>query len=192
VREYYDRRAEEYDETSYGEADEAESREVAELAEAIAGLVPTSTLDVGCGTGFLTRYLPGEVVGLDQSHRMLLRARARLGTSVPLLRADGTRLPFPDRAFGRLFASHVYDHLEEPDRLAFQEESRRVGEELVLVVQREVPGVPADGFEERPLRDGSTHLVYKRYFTPERLLAELGGGALELEGRTFLCVRSPG
>jgi ubiquinone/menaquinone biosynthesis C-methylase UbiE len=178
LREYYDRRAEEYDETSYGLADDAESREVAELAATIAGLVPASTLDVGCGTGFLTRYLPGEVVGLDQSHRMLLRARARLGASVPLLRADGTRLPFSDRAFGRLFASHVYDHLEEPDRLAFLEESRRVGEELVLVVQRDVPGLPADGFEERPLRDGSTYPVYKRYFTPGRLLDELGGGAL--------------
>jgi ubiquinone/menaquinone biosynthesis C-methylase UbiE len=192
VREYYDRRAEEYDETSYGLADDAESREVAELAATVAALAPARTLDVGCGTGFLTRHLPGEVVGLDQSHRMLLRARARLGPPVPLLRADGTRLPFPNRAFGRLFASHVYDHLEEPDRLAFLEESRRVGEELVLVVQREVAGLSADGFEERPLRDGSTYRVYKRYFTPGRLLAELGGGALELEGRTFLCVRSPG
>jgi ubiquinone/menaquinone biosynthesis C-methylase UbiE len=192
VREYYDRRADEYDETSYGLADDAESREVAELAATIARLAPARTLDVGCGTGYLTRHLPGEVVGLDQSHRMLFRARARLGPSVRLLRADGTRLPFPDRAFGRVFASHVYDHLEAPDRLRFLEEARRVGEELVLVVQRQVPGVPADGFEDRPLRDGSTHRVYKRYFTPGRLLAELGGGALELDGRTFLCVRSPG
>jgi ubiquinone/menaquinone biosynthesis C-methylase UbiE len=35
-------------------------------------------LDVACGTGFLTRHLRGEVVGLDQSESMLNIARNRM------------------------------------------------------------------------------------------------------------------
>ena len=36
------------------------------------------TLDVACGTGFITQHLSGEVVGLDQSEAMLAIARERV------------------------------------------------------------------------------------------------------------------
>ena len=41
----------------------------------VGGLAPARTLDVACGTGFLTRHLRGLVAGLDPSHAMVEIAR---------------------------------------------------------------------------------------------------------------------
>ena len=70
VKEYYDRRAAEYDDWYRGIYYEAEERErflaeVVRLEQVLTELRPARTLDVACGTGFLTRHLPGEVTGLD-------------------------------------------------------------------------------------------------------------------------------
>jgi len=76
LREYYHRRAPEYDHWYLGVHD-AETKQAAFLAELaeLEHLPPARTLDVAFGTGFLTRHLPGEVVGLDQSDAMLDVAR---------------------------------------------------------------------------------------------------------------------
>src|SRR4029078_10244962 len=77
VKAYYDRRAPEYDEGYRGTGQYAERDrpgwhdEVDALAGALAALPSARTLDVACGTGFLTRHLPGEVVGLDQSESVV-------------------------------------------------------------------------------------------------------------------------
>src|SRR4051812_40700989 len=84
VKEYYDTRAPEYDDWWLGRGlySGRERRgwedELGELAALIASLPPTRTLDVACGTGFLTQHLRGDVVGLDQSARMLEIAAHRL------------------------------------------------------------------------------------------------------------------
>jgi SAM-dependent methyltransferase len=80
MREYYDRRAPEYDDWYLGQGLFADrdrpgwEDELGQLAAVIAALPVARTLDVACGTGFLTRHLRGEVVGLDQSARMLAEA----------------------------------------------------------------------------------------------------------------------
>ncbi len=38
------------------------------------------------------------------------------------------------------------------------------------------------------LNDGSRHVVYKRYFTPEQMIAELGTGRILQAGRWFVAV----
>jgi hypothetical protein len=44
--------------------------------------------------------------------------------------------------------------------------------------------------QERILNDGSRWEVYKRFFTPDELLTELGGGETLFSGRWFVAVRS--
>jgi ubiquinone/menaquinone biosynthesis C-methylase UbiE len=195
VRTYYDRRATEYDDWWLGTGLHAErvrpgwDEEVDILAELIASLPEGRTLDVACGTGFLTRHLRGEVVGLDQSERMLDLAREHVPAAT-FVRGDALALPFGNRAFDRVFTSYFYCHLEEDERLLFLAEARRVAPELVVVAS--VPGVgdPVERYEERVLSDGSRWTVFKRVFTGEQLSAELGGGDVLHEGRWFVVVRA--
>jgi SAM-dependent methyltransferase len=188
MKEYYHRRAGEYDETSYGAADGEEVAELAQLRGVIGALPPGRTLDVACGTAFLTKYLQGEIVGLDQSEEMLRLASKRLPRA-RFVRGDAIPLPFPDDSFDRVFTSNFYGHLERPERRSFLAEARRVAPELVVVDCAWAPGRVPEGLEERILRDGSRWAIHKCYFTPDVLLGELGGGDLLFHGPTFVAVR---
>jgi ubiquinone/menaquinone biosynthesis C-methylase UbiE len=196
VKAYYDARAPEYDEWfrgvgRYAGRDRPEwNGDLALLIATIEALPPARTLDVACGTGFLSRHLPGDLTCLDQSARMLDIAAERV-PHADLVQADAIRLPFPDGAFERLFTGHFYGHLEEPERVAFLEEARRVAHELVVVDSSQAHSQVAVEWQPRVLNDGSEWEVYKRYFTGEGLAAELGGGEVLHEGRWFVVVRSP-
>ena len=64
-------------------------------AGVVAALPPARTLDVACGTGFLTRYLRGEVTGLDASESMVSIARSRM-PEARFVVGDALALPFAD------------------------------------------------------------------------------------------------
>lgn len=193
MKAYYDARADEYDDVwlrrGFFAAREPEKwiQERDELIERIAKLAPARTLDVACGTGFLTRHLPGGVVGLDQSERMLARAREQ-APSATFVQGDALSLPFDDGAFDRVFTSFFYGHLEEPERQTFLREARRVARELVVVDAALQPDRGREEWQERTLADGSRWRVYKRYFDGAELAAELGGGRVVHEGRRFVLV----
>jgi ubiquinone/menaquinone biosynthesis C-methylase UbiE len=195
VKAYYDRRAPEYDDWWLGTGLHADrdrpgwDEEVDALIRALAGLPPARTLDVACGTGFLTRHLPGELVGLDQSESMLEIARARVPAAA-FVRGDGIELPFPDDAFDRVFTGHFYGHLEEAERRRFLAEARRVANEVVVVDSALRDGHEAVEIQDRVLQDGSRWEVYKRYFTAAGLADELGGGRIVHAGRWFVAVRA--
>jgi ubiquinone/menaquinone biosynthesis C-methylase UbiE len=195
VKTYYDRRASEYDDWWLGRGRFAErdrpgwDEEVEVLAELIAALPPARTLDVACGTGFLTRHLRGDVVGLDQSERMLAVARER-APQASFTRGDALELPFEDGEFDRVFTSYFYCHLEQDERRRFLAEARRVAPELVVVASVPGAGDPVERYEERILNDGSRWTVFKRVFTGEQLAAELGDGEVLHEGRWFVVVRA--
>lgn len=196
MKAYYEARAREYDEWWLGEGRFRERdrpgwfEEVARLLGTVASLPPTRTLDVACGSGFLTRHLHGEVVGLDQSQAMLEVAAAQ-APGARFVQGDALSLPFDDGSFDRLFTGHFYGHLEPADRDAFLAEARRVAGELVVVDSALHEGVAAEERQERILNDGSRWEVYKRYFEPDALLAELGGGEVLCSGTWFVAVRSP-
>ena len=195
MKTYYDRRAREYDDWYLGTGRFADRdrpgwhEEVEALRKALEALPPARTLDVACGTGFLTRHLPGEIVGLDQSESMLEEARHQApdGTYV---HGDALALPFPDASFERLFTAHFYGHLEQGMREGFLREARRVAAEVVIVDSALRPDVEPEERQQRILNDGSRWEVYKRYFTPESLAFELGGGRTVFAGRWFVAVRS--
>jgi SAM-dependent methyltransferase len=189
MRAYYERRAAEYDDWWLG-AGRFEQRErpgwyadVSTLIDVLLALEPARTLDLACGTGFLTRHLPGEVTGVDQSAGMIEVATARC--------KDGTfevgDALAPRPGFERIFSSHFYGHLDASQREAFLTLPR---DELVIVDSALRPdGVPED-WQERVLDDGSRHSVYKRWFTAAGLAAELGGAEVLHDGPWFVAVRS--
>ena len=196
MKAYYDRRAREYDDWWLGRGLYETRRrpgweeELEELVETLRRLPPLRTLDAACGTGFLTRHLPGAVVGLDASEAMLAIAREQ-APQASFVQGDALELPFPDGGFDRVFASYFYCHLEEPERLRFLAEARRVAPELVVVASRPGEGDPKERWEERRLRDGSRWRVYKRVFEGAELARELGGGRVLHEGRWFVVAASP-
>lgn len=164
-------------------------QEVDALRVAIEGLEPARTLDVGCGTGFLTRSLRGQIVGLDASAAMLDIARRQAPEAIFVL-GDALSLPFPGLSFERLFASHVYGHFHRGERRRFLREARRVAAELVIIDTTPMQGFPDGSVQLRGLSDGSRWKVFKQPFTGAQLLAELGHGEVLHEGDYFVMVRS--
>jgi len=194
VKAYYEARAPEYDDWWLATGPfEARDRpgwegERDALIELLAALEPARTLDVACGTGFLTQHLPGRVTGLDQSPSMLAIASERTPTA-GFVQSDGLRLPFDDGTFERVFTSHFYGHLEENARGRFLAEARRVGPELVVVDSAVRADHEREEWQERSVADGSRWQVYKRYFEAEMLASELGGGETLFAGDWFVAVR---
>jgi ubiquinone/menaquinone biosynthesis C-methylase UbiE len=192
---YYDTRAPEYDDWYLGRGLFADRErpgwesELAEITTTVAALPPGRTLDVACGTGFLTRNLQGAVVGLDQSRRMLDEA-ARQSPHATFVQGDGLALPFPNDSFSRVFTGHFYGHLRETQRATFLAEARRVGGELVVVDSSRAQSAVDDAVQERVLNDGTRWEVYKRWFTGAGLATELGGGDVLHDGRWFVVVRA--
>ena len=191
MREYYERRAPEYDDWWNGTGVFAARErpgwhdEVAALIDALGTLSPARTLDVACGTAFLGRHLPGVAVGLDASPAMLAIARRRLPDAVE---GDALDPPFPDGSFERVAAGHFYGHLEPPERARFLAAARRLAPELLVIDSARRPDVPDERMDPRVLNDGSRHAVFKRWFEPAQLAGELGGGAIVHAGRWFVAV----
>ena len=194
MKEYYDKRAPEYDDWYLGRGlfeprDRAGwDAELEQLFAVIRSLKPGRTLDVACGTGFLTRHLRGDVVGRDQSTRMLDEARTQ-APSVTCVQGDALALPFIVHSFDRVFTGHFYGHLEPAERERFLTEARRVSNELVVVDASRKHSEVDEHMSPRVLNDGSAWEVFKRYFTGAGLAAELGGGDVLHEGEYFVVVR---
>ncbi len=105
VSEYFGRLAH-----TYGDGEYYAARRAA-VIEAIRGEIMGARrgLDLGCGNGhYLEEFrtiAPGAFCGADFSEEMLREAAAR--SRAPLVRADASILPFRNRAFDLIFASHV-------------------------------------------------------------------------------------
>lgn len=187
---YYDRRAAEYDDWYAGSGLFAERDrpgwppEVARIEALVAALPSRRTLDVACGTAFLTRHLRGYVVGLDQSPAMVATAQRRLPDGLAIV-GDALDLPFADGSFERVLTGHFYGHLPPDERTAFLTEARRVASELVVIDSALAPGAPPEQWQQRTLADGSSHRVFKRYLPPQQLAEEIGGVVL-FAGRWFV------
>jgi len=193
MRAYYDRRAGEYDDWWLGVGRFTDrdrpgwEAETARLVALLRRLPPARVLDVGCGTGFLTRHLHGDVTALDQSPGMAAIAAERMPHARVVV-GDAVPLPFGDGEFDRVVTSHFYGHLLPGEREAFVEEARRVAGELVVADTALRAGSGPEEWQERILDDGSRHRVYKRFFTGPGLAAELGGGRVLHAGRWFVAV----
>jgi len=121
-REFYSQPeiAQAYDEQRFGGASGAWVN-AREIGLALA-LVPPfrRALDLGCGTGRLTRALEqrGQTVGLDASSAML--AAAHTHNPSRLVRGDAFTLPFADASFDVLVALRLVFHFARADTLLSQ------------------------------------------------------------------------
>ena len=192
-RAYYEHRAPEYDDWYLGTGLFAQRvrpgwpEELAALKAVLASLRFDSFLDVACGTGYLTECLSGSVIGLDQSASMLAVARRRLPRAA-FIRGDALQIPFRSQEFDCLVAAHFYGHLDQQARRMFLDEARRVSRSMLVIDAAQRDDVPPEEYQERVLSDGSRHVVYKRYFPPEGLIAETGAGRTLHAGRWFVAV----
>lgn len=191
---YYDQRAAEYDEwyTGLGSFAARErpgwNAEVDQVVNLVRHLPPARTLDVACGTAFLTRHLDGFVVGLDQSPSMVAIAQSRLPDGLAIV-GDALKLVVADHAFDRVMTGHFYGHLPPDERQTFLDEARRVASELIVIDSALRPGAESDQWQERILNDGSRHQVFKRYLSGTQLAEEIGGEVL-MDGRWFVVARA--
>ena len=191
MKQYYDLRAPYYDDWWIGAARDRAGwqEELGAAMAAVTALPPARTLDVACGTGYLTQHLGTGVVGVDQSASMLDEARRRLPAE-QFVQADALALPFEDGGFERIFTSYLYCHLVDDERVRVLAEARRVAPELVVLGSRPGDdGEPFERWEDRPLKDGTTWPVFKRVFDPDALAAELDGDVLHA-GRWFVVVHA--
>jgi demethylmenaquinone methyltransferase/2-methoxy-6-polyprenyl-1,4-benzoquinol methylase len=190
---YYEQRAAEYDDWYTGEGLFADRdrpgwhEEVAQVIELVGAPAPARTLDVACGTGFLTRHLRGFAVGIDQSHTMVTIAQSRLPHGLAIT-GDALHLPVADQSFDRVLTGHFYGHLSGVERHGFLAEARRVARELVVIDSALRPGIEPEQWQERVLNDGSRHRVFKRYLTCGQLADELHGEPL-FAGTWFVAAR---
>jgi ubiquinone/menaquinone biosynthesis C-methylase UbiE len=161
--------------------------EVDQLVNLVRHLPPARTLDVACGTAFLTRHLRGFVVGLDQSPAMVAIAQSRLPDGLAVV-GDALHLMVADHAFDRVMTGHFYGHLPPDERATFLDEARRVANELIVIDSARRPGVETDQWQERVLSDGSRHQVYKRYLSGAELAGEIDGEVL-MDGTWFVVAR---
>jgi SAM-dependent methyltransferase len=110
-------------------------------------------LDVGCGTGELSRVLDAEsdatVVCVDADHELLHVAHEETG--LPVVAGDATDLPFGDGAFDLVVCQALLVNLPNPD--AAVAEFARVSSDLVAAVEPDNADVQVDSTvdDEPPL-----------------------------------------
>jgi ubiquinone/menaquinone biosynthesis C-methylase UbiE len=210
MRDYYERRAGEYDEWylrlgSFADRPEAEQwrAELEILRERVSAFANGKLLEIAPGTGWWTRHLaPGaQVTVVDYAPAMLAQVAARLrdvGLEARRIRGDAYALPLGRARFDSCFMGFFLSHVPFARLHEFFGGVRRVMKPggLVMVVDsaalgesnRSEPG--QEQIRERILNDGSRHRVLKIDHSPETIGATLAplGQVLEawVTGKFFV------
>jgi ubiquinone/menaquinone biosynthesis C-methylase UbiE len=115
------------------EGQRADALEKASLGRLLRGFAGArSVLEVGSGTGHLTRWLGEEgleTVGLDLSAAML--AQARWLNGIDLVQGDGYRLPFADDTFDLVALITTLEFVDRPREMLI--EALRVARQGLLL-----------------------------------------------------------
>ncbi len=94
-----------------------------QLLERIKGLSPLRVLDIGCGTGYMTRQMAAmfpraEVIGIDIAPGMIEEAKKRARERPRFISGDGERLAFPDHCFDLIVSNATFQWMAAERALA--------------------------------------------------------------------------
>lgn len=129
---HYDQQAEIYD-VQYLEEQNAKIKEI--LTNMKFGSNEL-VLDLGCGTGFLFKYLKNRVgllVGVDISQKALLQAKKRTKeiSNIVLIRADADQTPFVAQLFDKVFVITLLQNMPDPSKTI--EEIKRISKPQAMI-----------------------------------------------------------
>jgi SAM-dependent methyltransferase len=204
LREYYDRRAPEFD-LIYQRDEPVRQAEQADIASTIRRMfVERRVLEVASGTAYWTAHIAEvakHVVAVESSAEMIEQARKRKmrQSVVEFRRADAYRLDQVDGTFDGGVANFWISHVplkRMPEFLSGFHSKLESGAAVLAVDSVYLPELSGelmhkdgeqDTFVNRRLTDGSRHVILKNYFTSDELRALFSPFANRLEIRIGEC-----
>jgi 2-polyprenyl-3-methyl-5-hydroxy-6-metoxy-1,4-benzoquinol methylase len=187
--EYYNARAQEYEETAYPHQEQQEDPCASDRDHILAAFdqlgTMNNTLELACGTGIWTQQLlrvSRHITAIDGAAEMLATTRAKLGDDPRVSYQQADLFAWhPDQSYDVVFFGFFLSHVP-PDKVpAFLDsvaEAVLPGARVMIIDEhaagRQVSG-PTEGeiFQTRTLRDGSTYRIIKVYYDPKDIAAKL-------------------
>jgi ubiquinone/menaquinone biosynthesis C-methylase UbiE len=198
LREYYNKRAKEY-ESIYHRDDPVRQKEQSAIATAMKGVLKgRSVLEIACGTGFWTEIAAQtaeRIIAIDSSPEMLriAQSKALQSDKVQFLQADAYALSNVPGEFDAGLANFWFSHIPKLRingfLLGFH---KRIGKNGAVFMADNVymPDVGGDlvaqsgsedTFKVRELSNGSRHLVLKNYYAENQIRCILTPFATDLD-----------
>jgi ubiquinone/menaquinone biosynthesis C-methylase UbiE len=214
MAQYYDERANEYDELYEGKGPafpdpEAYKNDVGRICEIAHDFGRGHLIDIACGTGFWLPYYASncaEITLVDQSEKMLEVARRRASNnSVPdrcrFIRSNYFDASFSDDCFDSALLGFLVSHLTDTLVQRFFSKLLRIlrkDSELLLIdsawSKERRNHRQKDGIQDRTLNDGKSFKVYKRYFEKSEIVDILSSFGFSIQhcyfGKAFFVVYS--
>lgn len=155
--------------------DKAEN--IKSLLAAHGGSAVEQVLEVGCGTGAVLLEvrrsgIGAEHVGIDMADPSLHPHPGAVESGLNMLKYDGDHIPYADRSFDLVFASHVLEHVS--DERAFLRELQRVAKKWVYVE------VPCELHVRTTLKSlqSTLNIGHINAYSPETLVLTLSSAGL--------------
>jgi ubiquinone/menaquinone biosynthesis C-methylase UbiE len=185
---YYDERAEEYDDVYQGEGPairryaDRYQQNTAEVCEIVAGFGHGHLIDIACGTGFWAPHYAQNCkrfTFVDQSAGMLAECKKRVaGLGLGLtgvsrfVQGNVFDIALKPATYDCALVGFLLSHFTPEQEDAFFEKLEEIlkpAAQLMIIdsywsERRQAGGKKREGEQERTLNDGRTFKIYKKYF----------------------------
>lgn len=211
MNDYYNARAQEYDEIYAGIGytsipdPNAYKQEVKIVSDLIGKHIRGRQIDIACGTGFwLPSYASNcpEIFLIDQSENMVSECMKKIKKlaiedKCKIIRDDFFRYKFEESIFDNALIGSLLSHFSNEQEIEFFNKLKYIlkpeGEFIIIDSiwnEEKAKKRNKSGIQERPLNDGRKFKIYKRYFNRNDVEILKTKYSLELEiileGRVFI------